>query len=57
VRELLRRLSYVWNRRSLEEELAEEMACHCESMPPDRQPDFGSALRLREDVREVWGWT
>jgi len=57
MRELLRRIEYLWNRRRLEREMAEEMAYHREQMTPDRRPDFGSDLRLREDAREIWGWT
>jgi predicted permease len=55
--ELLRRISYLWNRRRLEREMAEEMAYHRELMSPDRRTKFGDDLRLREDAREVWGWT
>lgn len=55
--ELLRRLSYLWNRQRLEREMAEEMACHRELMSPDRRTNFGDELRLREDAREMWGWT
>ena len=55
--ELLRRLSYLWNRRRLEREMAEEMAYHRELMSPDRRTSFGDDLRLREDAREIWGWT
>ena len=55
--ELLRRISYLWNRRRLEREMAEEMAYHRELMSPDRRPSFGDELRLREDAREMWGWT
>ena len=55
--ELLRRISYLWNRRRLEQEMAEEMAYHRELMSPDRRPNFGDELRLREDARESWGWT
>ena len=54
--ELLRRLSYLWNRRRLEREMAEEMAYHRELMSPDRRTNFGDELRLREDAREIWGW-
>ena len=57
MRELLRRLSYLLNRRRMEREMAEEMACHRELMSPDRRTRFGDDLRLREDAREVWGWT
>jgi predicted permease len=55
--ELLRRLSYLWNRRRLERDMAEEMAYHRELMSPDRRTNFGDDLRLREDAREMWGWT
>jgi predicted permease len=55
--ELLRRISYLWNRRRLEREMAEEMAYHRELMSPDRRTNFGDDLRLREDAREIWGWT
>lgn len=57
MRELLRRLAYRWNRRRHEREMAEEMAVHRELLPPDRRAQFGDDLRLREDAREVWGWT
>jgi hypothetical protein len=56
MRELLRRIWYLWNRRRLEREMAEEMAYHREQMVPDRRSGFGSDLRLREDTREIWGW-
>ena len=56
MRELLRRIGYLWNRRRLEREMADEMAYHRELMAPDRRTDFGSDLRLREDAREIWGW-
>src|SRR5687768_7786628 len=55
--ELLRRIAYLWNRRRLEREMAEEMAYHRELMSPDRRTHFGDELRLREDAREIWGWT
>ncbi len=55
--ELLRRISYLWNRRRLEREMAEEMAYHRELMSADRRGSFGDDLRLREDAREIWGWT
>lgn len=37
--------------------MAEEMAYHRELMSPDRRTNFGDDLRLREDAREMWGWT
>src|SRR5215204_372469 len=55
--DLLRRLSYLFNRRRLEREMAEEMAYHREQMGPDARTNFGDDLRLREDAREMWGWT
>ena len=55
--ELFRRISYLWNRRRLEREMEEEMAYHRELMSPDERTSFGDALRLREDAREMWGWT
>jgi predicted permease len=57
MRELPRRIAYLWNRRRLEREMAEEMAYHRELMPPERRAAFGNELRLREDAREIWGWT
>jgi macrolide transport system ATP-binding/permease protein len=57
MRQLLRRLSFLLNRRRLEREMAEEMAYHREQMAPDRRALFGDDLRLREDAREMWGWT
>jgi len=56
MRELLRRIGYLWNRRRLEREMADEMAYHRELMSPVRRTDFGCDLRLREDTREIWGW-
>ena len=55
--ELLRRISYLFNRRRLEREMAEEMAYHRELMSIDQRTNFGDDLRLREDAREMWGWT
>ena len=55
--ELLRRISYLWNRRRLEREMAEEMAYHRELMSAEQRNNFGDDLRLREDAREMWGWT
>ncbi len=56
MKELLRRIGYLLNRRRLEREMADEMAYHRELMSPERRTEFGSDLRLREDAREVWGW-
>ncbi len=54
--EFLRRLQYLFNRRRLDEELAEEMNAHRE-MAAEHGRDFGNTLRLREEARDVWGWT
>src|SRR5258707_5352245 len=54
--ELVRGMGYLWNRRRMEGEMADEMQYHREQMEPDRRGDFGSDLRLREDTREIWGW-
>ena len=56
MKQLLRRIGYLWNRRRLEREMADEMAYHRELMAPDRRTGFDSELRLREDAREIWGW-
>ena len=55
--ELFRRVRYLFNRRRVERELAEEMATHREMMQEDVRVNFGSPLQLQEAVREVWGWT
>ena len=52
--ELLRRIWYLLNRRRIERDMADEMAYHRELMAAG---NFGSDLRLREDAREIWGWT
>ena len=53
---MLRRIWYLLNRRSIEHDMADEMAYHWEMMGRENRPNFGSELRLREDAREVWGW-
>ncbi len=55
-RKFWRRLRYLFERRRLERELAEEMAAHREMMPADRRPQFGNTTRLREESREIWSW-
>src|SRR5580704_12706070 len=51
--EWLRRIWYLMNRRRLEREMEKEMSFH---RAMAGRP-IGSELRLREDAREVWGWT
>jgi len=57
MRKFFRRMAALWHRRRLERELEDEMAAHREMMPPGRREHFGSALRLREEARDQWGWT
>ena len=53
----IRRLSALFHRRRLQQELEEEMAAHREMMPADRQRHFGSTLRFQEEAGDQWGWT
>lgn len=53
---LWRRLYWVFNRRRLEQELAEEMQAHRELLLEGRRAHFGSDARHREDAREAWSW-
>jgi predicted permease len=57
MRKLFRRLSALFHRRRLQQELQDEMAAHREMMPADRQRNFGSTLRLQEEAADQWGWT
>jgi predicted permease len=56
VRELLRRIHYLLNRRRFDDELAEEMAAHRAMAEEIGGMPLGNALRLREDSREAWGF-
>ena len=55
MRELLRRIHYLLNRRRFDDELADEMAFHREMADKGGGMPLGDALRLREDSREAWG--
>jgi len=57
MRKFFRRLSALFHRRRLRQELEVEMAAHREMMPAGRQRHFGSALRLQEEAGDQWGWT
>src|SRR5580704_1311471 len=57
MRKFRRRLSALFHRRRLQQELADEMAAHREMMPAARQRNFGSTLRLQEEAGDQWGWT
>jgi predicted permease len=56
LRELLRRIRYLLNRRRFDDELAEEMAFHREMAEKGGGVPLGNDLRLREDSREAWGF-
>jgi macrolide transport system ATP-binding/permease protein len=53
----LRRIQYLFNRRKLDRDLADEMAAHREMLAADRRTSFGSALKLREESHDAWGFT
>ena len=54
--DLFRRLQYLLNRRQYDRDLADDMEFHRE-MAVREGRQFGNALQLREESREVWGWT
>jgi putative ABC transport system permease protein len=54
IREFLRRLQYLINRRRHDDALRQEMEAHRERMAMPRQ--FGNLRRLREESHDVWGW-
>jgi hypothetical protein len=54
--DLFRRLRYLLNRRQYDRDLADDMEFHREMAVRDGR-QFGNALQLREESREVWGWT
>jgi predicted permease len=56
LREFLRRIHYLLNRRRFDDELAEEMAVHREMAEKSGSALLNDALRLREDSREAWGF-
>src|SRR5581483_1570518 len=55
--EFFRRLRYLLNRRRFDRELADDMEFHREMAAREGGEHFGSALRLREEARDAWGWT
>ena len=57
MREFLRRVWYLVNRRRLDEELQNDMEFHREMVGREGRRSFGNTLRLREEAREAWGWT
>jgi macrolide transport system ATP-binding/permease protein len=57
MRRIFRQISFLLNRRRLEQELEGEMAAHREMMAAERRRAFGNTLQLREQSRDAWGWT
>ena len=56
MRELLRRIYYLLNRRKFDAELADEMAFHREMANKAGGIPLGNVLQLREESREAWGF-
>lgn len=54
IREWVRRLWYLLNRRRFEAALQREMEAHRAALDDPRR--FGNTLRLREESRDAWGW-
>lgn len=57
MREFLRRIYYLINRRRLDAELQNDMEFHREMAARAGRKNFGNTLRLREQAYEAWGWT
>jgi predicted permease len=57
VREFLRRIHYLINRRRLDAELQNDMEFHREMAVRAGRKNFGNSLRMREQAYEAWGWT
>jgi putative ABC transport system permease protein len=53
--EWFRRVWYLVNRRRLDDELRRDMEAHRAMMGNPQR--FGNTLRLREQSRDVWGWS
>jgi len=63
MRELWRRLAFLWNARQIDRDLEEEMRFHLDMKARSvadthaAHLQFGSATRWREISREAWGWS
>ena len=57
MREFLRRIHYLINRRRLDAELQNDMEFHREMAARAGRKNFGNTLRMREQAHEAWGWT
>ena len=56
MKNLIRRLRYLLNRRRFDQELANDMEFHREMAAREGNRNFGNSLRLREEARDEWGW-
>src|SRR6185369_15582166 len=57
MRDFLRRLYYLANRRRMDEELAADLEVHRELAARAGGMPVGNTLYLREESRDAWGWT
>ncbi|HUZ94807.1 MAG TPA: hypothetical protein VMU57_07825, partial [Edaphobacter sp.] len=57
MRDLLRKIHYLINRRRLDAELENDMEFHREMAARAGRNNFGNMLRLREQAFEASGWT
>ena len=57
MRELLRRIRYLVNRRRMDADLENDMEFHREMAARAGRHNFGNPLRIREQAQEAWGWT
>jgi predicted permease len=57
MKEWIRRVAYLLNRRRRERELQDEMDFHREMAARAGGMPLGNVLRLREDAHDAWGWT
>jgi macrolide transport system ATP-binding/permease protein len=62
MRELLRKLTWIFQRRRKEEELRDELAFHLEVETDERGPtaarrELGNLALVMENTRSVWTWT
>jgi len=63
MRELWRRLGYLWNRSRFERDLDEELRFHADRLEEAHgsrdaaRRKFGNATILKDASREMWGWT
>ncbi|HUS34441.1 MAG TPA: ABC transporter permease, partial [Verrucomicrobiae bacterium] len=60
--QIARRIKYLFGRKQIEADLAEEMRLHMELRtgetgdPGAARRQFGNVTRLREESRDAWGW-